>query len=329
MRLLKHTFIRLRSTFKFIFLTLIGLALISFLVLFIYKPIYSVSLNDEFIGYSEDKSKLQDRINEYITNGDNETVAFVEIEKMPQYKMTLLKKGNETNDEEIFNKVIESGVSYYKYYAILDSGVEKYYVKTYEECESIIAGLKEKQSNNVNSISYTVKYETEMNEFTDTNTAIAKLYVAKPVVKKENKYKSSGSVDTKKNVSYNYANLGISLIRPVGGVITSRFGARSRGTHTGLDIATSTGTPIVAAAGGTVTYSGYRGSYGNLLVISHGNGVTTYYAHCSKLYVSAGVTVAQGQQIAAIGNTGNSTGPHLHLEVRLNGVALNPQNYVY
>ena len=329
MRLLKNTFIQLRRTFKFIFLILIGLALICFLVLFIYKPIYNVTLNNEFIGYSEDKSKLQDRINEYMINGDNATVAFVEIENMPQYKMTLLKKGNQTNDEEIFNKVIESGVLYYKYYAILDSGVEKYYVKTYEECEAIIAGLKEKQSNNKDSVSYTVKYETEMKELTDTGTAIANLYVAKPVVKKANKYKSSGSVNTQKNISYNYANLGVNLIRPVGGVITSRFGARSRGTHTGLDIATSTGTPIVAAAGGTVTYSGYKGSYGNLLVISHGNGVTTYYAHCSKLYVSAGATVSQGQQIAAIGNTGNSTGPHLHLEVRLNGVALNPQNYVY
>jgi hypothetical protein len=161
-----------------------------------------------------------------MTNGDNETVAFVEIENMPQYKMTLLKKGNQTNDEEIFNKVIESGVSYYKYYAILDSGVEKYYVKTYEECEAIIAGLKEKQSNNKDSVSYTVKYETEMKELTDTGTAIANLYVAKPVVKKANKYKSSGSVNTQKNISYNYANLGVNLIRPVGRVITSRFGSK-------------------------------------------------------------------------------------------------------
>lgn len=106
-----------------------------------------------------------------MANGDNETVAFVEIQKMPQYKMCLLKKGNETNDDEIFNKVIESGVSYYKYYAILDSGVEKYYVKTYEECEQIIAGLKEKNSNNINSISYAVKYETNLNEFVDSRNS--------------------------------------------------------------------------------------------------------------------------------------------------------------
>ena len=99
--------------------------------------------------------------------------------------------------------------------------------------------------------------------------------------------------------------------------------------HTGLDIATSTGTPVAAAASGTVTFAGWKGSYGNLMVITHSNGVQTYYGHCSKLYVSAGTTVSQGQTIAAVGSTGNSTGPHLHLEVRVNGVAYNPQNYVY
>ena len=66
-----------------------------------------------------------------------------------------------------------------------------------------------------------------------------------------------------------------------------------------------------------------------MLVISHGNGVQTYYCHCSKLYVGTGTQVSQGQTVAAVGSTGNSTGPHLHLEVRINGVAYNPQNYVY
>ena len=66
-----------------------------------------------------------------------------------------------------------------------------------------------------------------------------------------------------------------------------------------------------------------------MIGISHGNGVQTYYAHCQSLYLSAGAQVSQGQTIATVGSTGNSTGPHLHLEVRLNGVAYNPQNYVY
>ena len=66
-----------------------------------------------------------------------------------------------------------------------------------------------------------------------------------------------------------------------------------------------------------------------MVVINHGNGVETYYAHCSKLYVKAGQQVSQGDRIAAVGNSGNSTGPHLHLEIRINGVAYNPQNYLY
>ena len=70
-------------------------------------------------------------------------------------------------------------------------------------------------------------------------------------------------------------------------------------------------------------------TYGYLTVINHGNGIETYYGHCSKLYVTAGQQVNQGDVIAAVGNTGNSTGPHLHLEIRLNGVAYNPQNYLY
>ncbi len=323
---IKNAIIHFRRTIKIIFTLALGLALICFLILFIYKPIYSVTLDGEFIGYSEDKSELQEKINNYMTNGDNENIVFVEIPTLPEYKMCLLKKGNETNDNEIFDKVISSGTAYYKYYAILDSGTEKYYVKTYEECEAIIEDLKAKESMNVDRITYTVKYETETKEFTDKETAVADLYVAKPVVKKAS---SSGSVNTKQEVSYAYADIGVSLIRPISGVITSRFGARSRGVHTGLDIATSTGTGIAAAAGGVVTYAGRKGSYGNLVVVSHGNGVETYYAHCSKMYVNAGMSVSQGQIIAAVGSTGNSTGPHLHLEVRVNGVAQNPQNYVY
>ena len=100
-------------------------------------------------------------------------------------------------------------------------------------------------------------------------------------------------------------------------------------THTGLDIAASKGTPIKAAASGTVSFSARKGAFGELVVITHQGGVQTYYGHCSKRYVSAGETVKQGDTIAAVGSTGNSTGPHLHFEVRINGVAYNPQNYLY
>ena len=144
--------------------------------------------------------------------------------------------------------------------------------------------------------------------------------------------KSTGTVNTATNISGTKVALGISLAKPVSGIISSRFGVRSSirsSAHTGLDIATSTGTPVKAAAAGTVTFAGWKGSYGNLMVITHSNGVQTYYGHCSKLYLSAGATVSQGQTIAAVGSTGNSTGPHLHFEIRVNGIAYNPQNYLY
>lgn len=97
----------------------------------------------------------------------------------------------------------------------------------------------------------------------------------------------------------------------------------------GMDIAASNGTDIKAAADGTITYSGWMGGYGNLVIISHGNGIQTYYGHCSKLYASVGETVKAGDVIAAVGSTGNSTGNHLHFEIRKNGTQINPQIYLY
>ena len=117
------------------------------------------------------------------------------------------------------------------------------------------------------------------------------------------------------------------FLRPVGGYVSSPFGKRWGGSHTGVDYATSSGTSIKAADGGKVTFSGWSGGYGKLIIIDHGNGYQTYYAHCSSLLVGSGKRVAKGQVIARVGNTGNSTGPHLHFEIRKNGVPQNPHKY--
>lgn len=120
------------------------------------------------------------------------------------------------------------------------------------------------------------------------------------------------------------------FIMPYYGTLTSRYGAyRSRGTpHTGIDLAGPTGGAIVASDGGTVTVAEYRGSYGNMVKIKHDNGYETYYAHLSKISVKAGQKVCQGQTIGLVGNTGRSTGPHLHFEIRKNGSPVNPYNYI-
>ena len=121
---------------------------------------------------------------------------------------------------------------------------------------------------------------------------------------------------------------------PTSGRISSYFGGRkSPGgigstNHKGIDIAVPRGTPIYAADGGTVTYSGWMSGYGYLVQIDHGNGYVTRYGHNSSLTVSVGQHVYKGQQVARAGSTGNSTGNHCHFEVRYNGVAKNPLNYL-
>ena len=318
---MKNLFIQIRTLVKFALLITISIFLILGVVAVVYKPIYSVTLNGEVIGYCKDKSKLQTRINNYMEHGDesteNSNLAFISINKLPSYKMCLLKRGIDTNDEEIFNTVVKDGIPYYKYYAILDDDDEKIYVSNFEKAEKIIKKLKEKESNNIKEISIVEKYEKNLKDFTDVDTAVSKLYEKKPIVR----------VASTKNYSS-----GVRVSKPISGTISSRFGSMSRvrsGAHTGLDIAAPYGTRIKAAASGKVVFAGYKGAYGKMIAIDHGNGVMTYYGHCSSLMASVGQKVSQGTVIAAVGSTGNSTGNHLHLEIRVNGVAYNPQNYLY
>lgn len=112
------------------------------------------------------------------------------------------------------------------------------------------------------------------------------------------------------------------------GYITSAFGWRWGRRHEGIDIGMPTGTPVKAADGGKVTFAGWRGAYGYLVIINHGANMETYYAHNSKLLVKKGDKVFKGQTIAHSGNTGRSTGPHLHFEVRKNGTPVNPTKYI-
>jgi len=118
------------------------------------------------------------------------------------------------------------------------------------------------------------------------------------------------------------------FLMPTRGRISSRYGMRNGRMHRGLDIAASTGTAIKAADGGKVVYSGRRGAFGNMVEVDHGNGYVTRYAHCSSINVRVGDRVYKGQVIAKVGNTGRSTGSHLHFEVLRNGRNQNPQGFV-
>ena len=118
------------------------------------------------------------------------------------------------------------------------------------------------------------------------------------------------------------------FVWPVNGTLTSPFGMRWGRLHAGIDVAAPNGTPLRASDGGTVQIAGWNGGYGNYTCIAHGGGISTCYAHQSSIGVSVGQRVSQGQVIGAVGNTGNSTGDHVHFEVRVNGSPVDPMGYL-
>ncbi|MEZ4524442.1 MAG: M23 family metallopeptidase [Desulfobacterales bacterium] len=123
-------------------------------------------------------------------------------------------------------------------------------------------------------------------------------------------------------------------IQPAEGVLTSVFGERESPFtgmaefHSGLDIAAPSGTPVIAPADGRVTFADTKGSFGKMMVISHGFGLVTRYAHLDDFVKNVGDTVKRGEKIAVMGNTGRSTGPHLHYEVHLNSMPVDPSDYI-
>ncbi len=329
---MKKLLIAFRTSIKTLVLITLATFLILTAVVLIYKPIYKVTLDGEFIGYCQNKTELQSKINDYLKTGNSnsENIAFAQIDNMPKYEICLLKKDIVTTDEEIYNTVISTGKTYYRYYAILLDNEEKMYVSTLEEAENAIEELKSKNSNNINKISMLEKYEIELRDFSTTEQVVSSLYEKKPVVVQQSS--SPVSYSKSANLSSTVVSLnGVNLSRPVSGRISSRYGRRWGTTHKGLDIAAPKGTPIYAAGSGKITTSsyGWNGGYGNYVVIDHGSGVTTAYGHCSSLVAKYGQKVNKGDLIAYVGNTGDSQGNHLHFEIRVNGIAQNPQNYLY
>ena len=195
----------------------------------------------------------------------------------------------------------------------------------------MVKEIKEQNQDKEINLSIAERYTSNEEEIKTTDLEVAKQNISTTVEKKliEQQKQKEEEERIKNLPDINGIKLAVT---PISGTITSRYGVSSRirkSTHTGLDIAANSGTPIKVVADGTVTFASRNGAYGNLVKISHGNGVETWYAHTSKMYVTVGQSVKAGDVIAAVGSTGNSTGPHLHLEIRVNGEHVNPQIYLY
>lgn len=167
----------------------------------------------------------------------------------------------------------------------------------------------------------------------DTNAKLAELEEAAAAAQRKQSESSSGYVPNGGGGSVITGNGTFTHPCPGYTYISSYFGYREQPipgastNHKGMDFAAGTGTPIYAAASGTVVFAAYSGNAGNMITINHGNGLTTTYMHCNQIFVSSGQSVGKGQNIATVGSTGNSSGPHLHFQVEQGGVPVNPQNY--
>ena len=200
------------------------------------------------------------------------------------------------------------------------------------EKEEKAASLTEEQKDLEKQLS---EYKAQAERYAELEKqAIAKENAAREAAKRQSSNGGTSSSAVSSTVANPYTGGKLGWPCPSSSRITSPYGYRIlfgvRDFHTGIDIGAVHGSNICAAESGTVILAnyGWNGGYGNYIIINHGNGITTRYAHASQLYVTAGQSVSRGQVIAAVGTTGNSTGPHLHFEVRTNGSHTNPLNYL-
>ena len=306
----------------------IALFIMTIIILFKFNLVCEVTIDGEAVGYIADKDKFETKINEII-NKDEEAKLFTTIENMPEYSLKFVDKSEQTNEEVILAKLEDSSETTYKLYAVTLDGEEKAILASLEEAEKIVDEMTEKYEDDL-ELDIGITDVITTNKKDESTVKVAKADVKEEIEDKIEKIEKE--LEEQREIE-SHTVQGVYLeVTPVSGIITSRFGnresIRSYG-HTGLDIAAPAGTPIKAAADGKVIFSGYSGGYGYVVKVDNGNGVETYYGHCSALYVSTGEKVEAGDVIAAVGSTGNSTGNHLHFEVRVNGTEVNPQNYLY
>lgn len=291
-----------------------------------YKPAFSVSYNGNIIGYVDNKDEFQKLVNEKILTSNDEKVAFVSLDNISYFSEFVSR--NCVNENSVFDKLKSEAKNYYKVYEVYGSkeNDESVYYNLIEDAQNYIDLINSKYSDVDDEFKINALYVE--NEVSEDTIKQAKEKLEESLNAKVAEINKQKEIDSKTINGVYIASVPVS-----NGHITSRFGSREsirNHTHKGIDIAASYGTDIKAVADGTIEYASYNsGGYGNLVIIDHGNGIKTYYGHCSKLCVSVGQKVNAGDVIAKVGSTGNSTGNHCHFEIRVNGSQIDPQKYVY
>lgn len=261
-------------------------------------------------------------LNEYLDNIREEgysIISFnVNIDNIDIGKLTKFKE-----NEQLLRDNLDVIVSC----AEVSIGEEKYFFKNKEEAQVFLDNL-----NAIKTQTYSIT-DNNVSYSTITSTAVLDEKIAQVTEERDKELELKRQQElskakvTSRGGTYSRTKEGAFPLASYV-YISSRYGPRGGRQHTGIDFAASAGTNIRAWKSGTVTYAGWNGSYGNFIEVDHGNGQVSRYAHCSKIAVSKGQTVSQGEVIGYVGTTGNSTGNHLHFEIKVNGSFVNPENYL-
>jgi len=324
------------SSLKFIFSTTFLLVLmfsaVVVTVLNTYKPTLRVALNDKFIGYFSNEEEFEDVYNTLVSEKeliDPNVKAYLDAE--PVFT-TCYIRDNLITSQNVYTSLRAEVKTEYTIYNVAINDEKKMIFNSQDEANKYVTNLKkdvpkvksEVTSEKVSDLGEMTSIEVAENIFKDIVSRYKVVVIPKVTIKPKASTSNAAVSAATANVSAAQGGIWPTTAR----YVSSPFGYRGASIHTGMDIAGRSGDPIYAYKSGLVTFAGWGGPYGYMLKVDHGNGVSTWYAHCSKLLVDAGNSVEMGQTIAKEGSTGNSTGNHLHFELRINGAPVNPYAYI-
>ena len=305
-----------------------------------FKFVYMVEMGGVELGLVNDKDKFEKDIKDTLEDLE-EPVVSAKLKENPKYSLRLVDKEDiDVDDNYVFAKVEEKIEKTYRYYNIKEDDKLLAKVSTTEEKDNLLKELEEakqvkdlKVEEEQTKEYYIISYEEAKQLAFSTAETIEKGKKDKTKITKQNSnivknIRRGGTVSASSSSNASAMLGSLSFRRPLN---SSRVSAGYLGYpgHRGIDFPSPQGTPVMAAESGTVTTVMYSNkSYGNRVIIDHGNGISTLYGHNSTIGVSLGQKVSKGQTIAGVGSTGNSTGNHVHFEIRINGKPINPTSYV-
>ncbi len=321
------------GTLRFIFVTVVLMVLVfsavAVTIMNVYKPALKVNIGDSFIGYFSDKQQFDEVYATLVAEKEQASSSVkVYLDVDPVFQECYIRS-QLYEDQNVYTNLRAEIKTEYTIYNVAVNNETQMTFCTEDEANKYVESLKSE----VSSLNVAV-CEQKVSELGETTSIERADSILKDIVSRNKPVTTTYQKATSTNATVSQETALVAAAQ--GGIwpttahyISSRYGWRSEGFHTGTDIAGKAGDPIYAYKSGLVTFSGWNSNgYGYLIKIDHGNGVSTWYAHCSKLYVTAGETVNQGDTIAAMGSTGYSTGNHLHFEVRINGSSVDSYPYI-